>query len=243
MSVCFDVHSNSLEMIICQYCLMICQYWKISHASNVHTMIGLWSWHKVTSCYLLSPYRKKSRFSFTRQSSVLLERVAVCVYNSEPVLLVGETGTGKTSSVQYLAEQMGKLGETVCVLWIDLHRFCPRLLYQRYVKLYPKAAILGWKTWYFIAKLPFTSVSIDSRFRLTFTRHKRQLKGTDNPLWQQHIKSSHSYQYVFYMIVILHMKYTFKYMYIFGTIYAVMICHKPTRQTKKHLHFKWRRSQ
>jgi midasin len=38
---------------------------------------------------------------------VLLERVAVCVRNQEPVLLVGETGTGKTSSVQYLAEQLG----------------------------------------------------------------------------------------------------------------------------------------
>ena len=54
-------------------------------------------------------FRKKSCFSYTRQSSVLLERVAVCVRNQEPVLLVGETGTGKTSSVQYLAEQLGKL--------------------------------------------------------------------------------------------------------------------------------------
>ena len=27
--------------------------------------------------------------------------------NSEPVLLVGETGTGKTSSVQYMAQQLG----------------------------------------------------------------------------------------------------------------------------------------
>ena len=52
--------------------------------------------------------RRRSTFSFTRQSTALLERVAVCVSNSEPVLLVGETGTGKTSSVQYLAEQLGK---------------------------------------------------------------------------------------------------------------------------------------
>lgn len=42
-------------------------------------------------------------FSFTRLASCLLERVAVCVANAEPVLLVGETGVGKTSSVQYLA--------------------------------------------------------------------------------------------------------------------------------------------
>ena len=40
---------------------------------------------------------------------ILLERVAVAVSRNEPVLLVGETGTGKTSSVQYLAHQMGKL--------------------------------------------------------------------------------------------------------------------------------------
>lgn len=42
-------------------------------------------------------------FSFTRLASCLLERIAVCVSNAEPVLLVGETGVGKTSSVQYLA--------------------------------------------------------------------------------------------------------------------------------------------
>ncbi|XP_053396218.1 midasin-like isoform X2 [Mercenaria mercenaria] len=58
-----------------------------------------------TSSFMQS--RRRSTFSYTRQSSVLLERVAVCVKNQEPVLLVGETGTGKTSSVQYLAEQLG----------------------------------------------------------------------------------------------------------------------------------------
>ncbi|XP_076077814.1 midasin-like isoform X3 [Mytilus galloprovincialis] len=55
--------------------------------------------------YVLS--RSHSTFSFTRQSSSLLEKVAVSVMSSEPVLLVGETGTGKTSSVQYLAQQLG----------------------------------------------------------------------------------------------------------------------------------------
>lgn len=46
-----------------------------------------------------------SKFSHTRHSLVLLEKVAACIRNSEPVLLVGETGTGKTSTVQYLATQ------------------------------------------------------------------------------------------------------------------------------------------
>lgn len=50
---------------------------------------------------------KQVVFSFTRQSACLLERIACCVMSNEPVLLVGETGTGKTSSVQYLARQTG----------------------------------------------------------------------------------------------------------------------------------------
>ena len=50
-----------------------------------------------------------SRFAFTRQSSALLEKIAVCVNHTEPVLLVGETGTGKTSVMQYIAQQTGKL--------------------------------------------------------------------------------------------------------------------------------------
>uniref|UniRef100_A0A182WJD3 Midasin n=1 Tax=Anopheles minimus TaxID=112268 RepID=A0A182WJD3_9DIPT len=44
-------------------------------------------------------------FSFTRPAACLLERIAVAVSQNEPVLLVGETGVGKTSSVQYLAYQ------------------------------------------------------------------------------------------------------------------------------------------
>lgn len=53
-------------------------------------------------------FRSRSTFSFTRQASALLERVAMAVKENEPVLLVGETGTGKTSSVQFLAQQLGR---------------------------------------------------------------------------------------------------------------------------------------
>lgn len=49
----------------------------------------------------------KTTFSFTRPSACLLERIASCVALKEPVLLVGETGTGKTSTVQYLAKITG----------------------------------------------------------------------------------------------------------------------------------------
>ncbi|EDW58745.1 midasin [Drosophila virilis] len=48
---------------------------------------------------------KRATFSFTRLASCIMERIAVCVSHSEPVLLVGETGVGKTSSVQFLAER------------------------------------------------------------------------------------------------------------------------------------------
>ncbi|KAH8416229.1 hypothetical protein KR222_011655 [Zaprionus bogoriensis] len=54
---------------------------------------------------IAKPAAKRATFSFTRLASCILERIAVCVNHSEPVLLVGETGVGKTSSVQYLAER------------------------------------------------------------------------------------------------------------------------------------------
>lgn len=53
-------------------------------------------------------FRTKQTFAATRPSAVLIEQLAVCVVKGEPVLLVGETGTGKTSTVQYLAHITGK---------------------------------------------------------------------------------------------------------------------------------------
>lgn len=50
---------------------------------------------------------RSSNFSYTRPSVCLLERIASCIVQKEPVLLVGETGTGKTSCVQYLAQITG----------------------------------------------------------------------------------------------------------------------------------------
>ncbi|XP_067097253.1 midasin [Osmerus mordax] len=50
---------------------------------------------------------EKQTFAATRPSAVLLEQLAVCAVKGEPILLVGETGTGKTSTVQYLAGLTG----------------------------------------------------------------------------------------------------------------------------------------
>lgn len=51
---------------------------------------------------------QEQKYFFTRPSAVLLERITCCVSLKEPVLLVGETGTGKTSSVQFLASITGQ---------------------------------------------------------------------------------------------------------------------------------------
>ncbi|KAF9929042.1 AAA ATPase midasin, partial [Modicella reniformis] len=46
---------------------------------------------------------RRSDFAKTAHAAKLMERIAVSVHLSEPTLLVGETGTGKTTVVQHLA--------------------------------------------------------------------------------------------------------------------------------------------
>lgn len=47
-------------------------------------------------------------FSTNPHTSRLLEQAAAAVVNREPLLLVGETGVGKTTAVQHLADHLGK---------------------------------------------------------------------------------------------------------------------------------------
>ena len=61
------------------------------------------------------PYRPNRKlktvgrpYALTRPSLIVLEKLAVCLRLSEPVLMVGETGTGKTAAVGHLAELLGK---------------------------------------------------------------------------------------------------------------------------------------
>lgn len=73
--------------------------------------------------------RDSQTFAATRPSAVLLEQLAVCVSRGEPVLLVGETGTGKTSTVQYLAKLTGELRlqsteVILCPLWVHWFQLC-----------------------------------------------------------------------------------------------------------------------
>ena len=47
-------------------------------------------------------------FALTRPSLILLEQLGAGIIGAEPLLLVGETGTGKTTAVQHLANACGK---------------------------------------------------------------------------------------------------------------------------------------
>src|SRR6185312_16314590 len=47
-----------------------------------------------------------SRFASTRSALTIMEQVAAAVQMAEPVLLVGETGIGKTTVIQQLATLM-----------------------------------------------------------------------------------------------------------------------------------------
>jgi midasin (ATPase involved in ribosome maturation) len=49
-----------------------------------------------------------SRYAYTKHSLRLMERLLFAVRSAEPVLLVGETGNGKTAVIQHLAAVLGK---------------------------------------------------------------------------------------------------------------------------------------
>lgn len=55
----------------------------------------------------IRPQKSKRPFASTTHSKKLLEQIAVAVKLQEPVLLVGETGIGKTTVVQQLAQSLG----------------------------------------------------------------------------------------------------------------------------------------
>lgn len=72
-----------------------------------HVIIGRAKLHKST----LSLQKKSinsTSFAFTNHSLRLMEQISVAVQMTEPVLLVGETGTGKTTVVQQVANLMNK---------------------------------------------------------------------------------------------------------------------------------------
>jgi midasin len=76
---------------------------KTTSSGNIQIGRARLSKHKVTK--RTSSNRPFSTNNYTLR---LLEKIAVAVDRQEPLLLVGETGTGKTTCIQYLAEQLGR---------------------------------------------------------------------------------------------------------------------------------------
>lgn len=55
-----------------------------------------------------SGVKKGVKIAHTKHSLRLIEQIAAAVRAREHVLLVGETGTGKTSAIQYVANQLSQ---------------------------------------------------------------------------------------------------------------------------------------
>ena len=69
---------------------------------------------------LLQLRSKREPLVEIRSSLHLLENLAVSVKYNEPVLMVGETGTGKTTLVQELAMRLGKTLTVLVFLLLSL---------------------------------------------------------------------------------------------------------------------------
>ena len=91
-----------------QYCLEVRRPEYI--VSNTKIRIGRTTLSKSSTSQplnLLTQNSRKSPFAMTIHVLNVLESVAVAVRMAEPCLLVGETGTGKTTMIQQLADSLG----------------------------------------------------------------------------------------------------------------------------------------
>ncbi|KAI9307575.1 P-loop containing nucleoside triphosphate hydrolase protein [Cunninghamella echinulata] len=86
------------------------QYKPSFDASDIHVRIGRVNLTSIVAQgrqkQSLMKREKKRPFATTNHALRLMERIGVSIHLNEPVLLVGETGTGKTTVVQHLADMM-----------------------------------------------------------------------------------------------------------------------------------------
>lgn len=82
----------------------------ISHCPAIEESTSLLSIGRASIWKQTSMVKARSRrvFADTNQSRRLLEQLVIATNLREPMLLVGETGTGKTAIVQHLAAKVGK---------------------------------------------------------------------------------------------------------------------------------------
>ncbi|EMC99014.1 hypothetical protein BAUCODRAFT_154694 [Baudoinia panamericana UAMH 10762] len=73
---------------------------------KAHISIGRYTLHHESSRRLATS--TASPIALNAHTVRMLERVTAAVVNREPLLLVGETGVGKTTAVQHLAKHLGK---------------------------------------------------------------------------------------------------------------------------------------
>ena len=151
------------------------------------------------------------RYALTRPALTCMERVAACIAHAEPALLVGETGTGKTTLVQMLATLVGQPLTVVNLSQqtesgdllgaykpldpkmqaADLHNAWSRLFEQTfsvkrnaaYVEAERKAFLQG--KWARLAKLWSESCKMaqNELAQSTSTRKKRRTDGTLESAW------------------------------------------------------------
>ncbi|VVB16039.1 unnamed protein product [Arabis nemorensis] len=94
-------------------CEIVASIWNVAvpesqHKPLIQEFSGILKIGRVSLPLGVTASHDRSRFIETRTSTRLLEKIARSVEYNEPVLLVGETGTGKTTLVQNLAHWIGQ---------------------------------------------------------------------------------------------------------------------------------------
>ena len=94
-SVCISSH-QTLHPLLCPH----------DHMSVQSVTLSL----ILTPAYCMCPCCRVAgtlKYAHTQSSLSMLEKITRCVQMSEPALLVGETGVGKTAAISYLAKATG----------------------------------------------------------------------------------------------------------------------------------------